>query len=1276
VEQSFREDCFENKFPSVQIDEDEEKFFDRVCIEIILASMKINGFPDQGFLEMKACAMGEKLVEIITCKGVAFAKFVCGLEQGNPDSPTIANLVIKLKHDVWRTVSKGIQKIFNNNPKVQCNSYKFGTFDKLDGPLIIYMIGYCDDNSKFLSAKNEDDLIELVQFYIQLAGDLSMVTKIGRKSSKCDIQFFNVSAEFTMKLQKCWSTAWSFVHDSPIEEQVPFKVQMQPDQLRKFMQLSDYFELSPEEQCKWDKIIKPDPHRHLGLSGTLDGDSSLTCIKTIEKMYERINLLKLHSMDPDSQRMCSNMLVASMHSYVPIQANYCQQELSKLDGYISTQIMKRNGISKTDCKHRIFLPICKGGLGFKSTLEIDVIAVAREVEVISNGAGIDCWAFRSRLSAIGEYLGKEETEIKNHARTAMLKLAKYGIHVRDKSDGILNWMLKLIADACPKFASVGSAHYNDGTGYSVGYGKKCNCMLALGGIYHLHLKNLKENKWIMTPDMQNKIKHLEKINSLENIEDIRCKAGQLRFDQLTSFHSFYEWTNEDTRPKYRNVPTCVKEWKKINLSEQCNPNNEEKELWTWNEDTIQDKMNRHLHLNFQKQVHFDLEGTGEFNFNMYAASGRILRNIFNSKGPLIIATDGAHEKTDPSNGKTQKTSAAFCICILDIRVGESIQSAEWINRPMIPIYSRTSHLPTTIGTSASDIASGEGYAFVMEKLAIDADLDRISITDSNAVRNHIINLRECQNMEIDRNYIRTFAGGISKYLCSILNSTTCPSNSKESNSQQTHMTTPAWTWFKKVMLVRKNIFLGIASSWVQQHDLDDTLENNSEMSWKREYFDDHPHHSILKVNSHQLNDSGTARKQNPRYKQLCPNLALLSANHHADRAADCGTKFDRFVRETKFDIPHYDLRFSLTWNGSVIDRHISSFLWSIFTQERIKKLQKKKTQGLLWRILHLSAINWKRLLPKKGLFRLLLGVSNTHNRCIYKSDTIRSGILHEYIENISDTERQKALKSSSKNNQISYLLACRRCRKNNCIHKDGNTRHMLLYCNNEKLTSFRTKMTNLIEARLKHFFYELSNKSSPMYIKRILSGISNIFCNLQQQQEGRQDGIPTLFNNQYVGITELMEKHNIHYITEALWKTKSFLLTELLGLLPEESSLKLTDSNIGAVDLPWLGLLPKSINKYILQSIKNIKTLAVDEISAVEWHNEMVDEWKEITSIIMGKAVGLHNISGSITRELEKKYANEEKLKLTATSLTNSEIQHDGTKPPPRQKSNKKKINL
>jgi len=106
IEQSFREDAREHAKPAAQINEDEEKFFYRITVEILLAAMRINGFP-----ELKASAMGTKFVDIITKKGIAYAKFVCGLEQGNPDSPTVANLVIKLKHDVWSFICKKMKSI-------------------------------------------------------------------------------------------------------------------------------------------------------------------------------------------------------------------------------------------------------------------------------------------------------------------------------------------------------------------------------------------------------------------------------------------------------------------------------------------------------------------------------------------------------------------------------------------------------------------------------------------------------------------------------------------------------------------------------------------------------------------------------------------------------------------------------------------------------------------------------------------------------------------------------------------------------------------------------------------------------------------------------------------------------------------------------------------------------------------------------------------------------------------------------------------------------------
>ena len=563
VEQSFREDCIEGNLPAVQLDEDEEDFFDRICLEIILASMCINGFPDSGFIEFKACMMSKKIVEIITCKGTVFAKFVCGLEQGNPDSPTIANLVIKMKHDVWAMLPQSLRDIIRNDPAGNCNRYKFHVQDKDDGEVWIYMMGFCDDNTKFLSAKNEELLIPLVQHYIQVAGDLSMITKIGRKSSKCEIQFFNISAKMTVKLEKTWSTAWSFVHDAPVEEQVPFKVYLQEDELIQFYNLTKYDSLSIDEREKWDNIVHPKAHRHLGLTATLGGDTSKSSQATISKMYDRLTKLKVRHMDHDTQVKCINMLIATMHSYVPLQNGFDQEELNRLDSSIIAAIQTKNGISSSDCKHRIFIPSHLGGLGFISTLDIDIIATARELEILSNGQGLDSETFKTRIAAIPGYLYKTEEQIMNHARRAIRKLARYGFYFRDKRDGIINDILETVAEDS-NLHTIGSPLYKDGNAYSIGYGKPKNLKCAFGSPLHIFLRKLKENRW--TVDGLEQSPQTTLPYSVKKILQIKNSVQERNFQELTSFHSFFEWNNFKQNKFHTNVEKDNKAWNEFNIA--------------------------------------------------------------------------------------------------------------------------------------------------------------------------------------------------------------------------------------------------------------------------------------------------------------------------------------------------------------------------------------------------------------------------------------------------------------------------------------------------------------------------------------------------------------------------------------------------------------------------------------------------------------------------------------------------------------------------------------
>jgi len=53
---------------------------------------------------------------------MACSKFKCGLEQGNPDSPKMANLVIMLKHMLWKSLSDKLK-----------DEYKLFSIDIEDG---------------------------------------------------------------------------------------------------------------------------------------------------------------------------------------------------------------------------------------------------------------------------------------------------------------------------------------------------------------------------------------------------------------------------------------------------------------------------------------------------------------------------------------------------------------------------------------------------------------------------------------------------------------------------------------------------------------------------------------------------------------------------------------------------------------------------------------------------------------------------------------------------------------------------------------------------------------------------------------------------------------------------------------------------------------------------------------------------------------------------------------------------------------------------------------
>ena len=1226
VEQSFREDCREHDSPGIQIHEDEEKFFDRIPVAILLAAMRINGFPEQGYLEMKASAMGSKYVDIITKKGIAYAKFVCGLEQGNPDSPTVANLVIKLKHDVWEYISKKAEKIFKQNNNNLAGKYVFNSIDKKDGPVTLCKFGYCDDNSKYCFVKNENDLIFLTNYFLQLAGDLSMVTKIGRKGSKSEIQFFNVSAEFALKIKKQFSTAWSFVSDSPMEEEVPIKICLKQSELQRFMEISNYENMSPEDQEKWDKIIFPKAHRHLGLTGTLSGITRETCKKTLAKMTERIHKLKLHRMRHETQKKAFNMLCGTIHSFAPVQVGYSMKELEDVDRQFVKIIKRSRGLSSSDAKHRIFLPESMGGMGFNSVQDTDILSIARELEILSNSDSLESEAFRSRLAAIHSYSLEDMDEQVNHALFAIKKLARLGFHFRDQSEETINRIFSHL-EKLPRYQAIGSGRYKNGNGPHIGKGKEKNLEIMFGGEIHKILKMLESVNWDQKRFRE--IYHKRSPVAIPKLLQMRILSGKEHFNELTSSLSCWQWINTGNHTQ---MPSQREDWSYIDVGAAIR-RKYPTDFWKLSDHHILEEAKNILHIPCMNDKNSNMNA----NHEQYRS---LWKNILNSPSPLFIATDGAHssKNSTPTKKEEEDTSSSFVICIADTNNSkesdEGPNDENWIDMPAIPLLCRTANLPSSFGNHDTDIAHGELQAISMQEMAFSPDVPRVLITDSEAIRNIVMGLRNTEVAKINRKRIRTSMGGASKFLSSII------FNSLNSIHNLTSINPICITEIEELRK-RTHKFLEVAKSWTTSKDDEDDATNRYG-KWMEKYYDDFEYRPILKVNSHQLNAQGNEIKVPSRYPKLVPNVSILNMNHHADIGAEVGIKcLKRNIKKFKLTNPPSALRFQFTWEGSVLDKHVNQFIRKQIYNERVHRLKTKDTQGLLWRFINETTSDWSDIAKHKGWLRALTGLSRTHTRSLYKSEVYREGCNIERMNCISKDNICEAIKE--KNLKVKDIITkCSSCtwcedHKNQPTPK-GNRLHAMLHCSHPHLSSFRRKMSNIIEQKLKNLFLQLQSYSNEQFIIDLLGNIEEECTFLQQSDLGRSD---KAHHNDftYISRKDLLKKYEISNCIEGL-KIKGKFCSEIMGIDQQRTSIARQDGKLGILDAFWLGLVPARLDNVVKDYVNPYKLMQfTPEIAACKNINkELLESWNAIKDLLKAKAIGLHRIIGEISKRKEKAF--------------------------------------
>ena len=840
----------------------------------------------------------------------------------------------------------------------------------------------------------------------------------------------------------------------------------------------------------------------------------------------------------------------------------------------------------------------------------------------------------------------------NHVKQAVHKLAKYGIYLRDEKSELINFVLSNISRTY-KYAPVGNAGYNDGNKATIGVGKKRLLDLAIGG-------NLEKivGKILKGADRETIRKEFpEKLPvSFDKIVSHIKTARKRRFQEATQMYKFWEWRYSKQNPT---PPSQLNKWERMDASKHIMEKFSNSSYLDLTTEEIAKECDEPMRidlniLDFQKAPDKDTTKYME-----------ITKCLFDSQSPLLIATDGSHVSNLPRPSAT--TTAAFVACKLKINPNASIYDGDWEKEGTEPLIARILELPNQIGTERSDIAHGEATAVWLQEVSFPGDLARGIITDSAAIRDCFMKVRDGANTQhLDRNFIRKLSPGISKCIVGKFRETygknlkyTLGYEIKETyDVQKKFDISPIRKVCKDSLKLRLKAFVDISETWTGNPNIREAgkqkwngSENIETGIWPKKYWDNHEYRPFIKINSHQLDDSGLQQCSNRRYRNISPKLAPLNANHWADvcaglpnaRANRNQEKTGEDQEECKILLPGSNQRFFLTWGGATIDRNIAQRLRQIFQMEIRKRLQSKSTQGMMWRHMPQMHTSWDKIQEHKGWLRFLLGFCNSHTRSLYKSEAYRNGIWLEHHTSIPLTKATHL----EKINEAQKCNWCQ-CQKNLSIGAHGyqvkcNRMHHLFFCQHKKLMSFRNNVSNLIEQHLQKFITLMISTQGKHATDLFLQEVFSTLEKLERSNEGRLKKPPKNWSNipdqqrnktseDGQPLINIIEKGEISYST-------------IFGMTPVMEEDGLCDDFLGTKEAIMWGLIPKSLNKVIKKACI-VKHTGIPASIEKDMSQEMADIWDKVQELLIARTGGMHRLIGSISKEKESEWKKQYKGKL------------------------------
>ena len=1257
--------------------EDEEKFFDRVSLEVQLAVLAILGFPTEGLIELKAEEMDNIVVEIQTRHGIIIGKFLHGLKQGSPFSVLVSNCTLTFKHRIW-----GLRdpEATTDDP----NGYSMTIWNKrIDGPEppIASTEGFCDDNSKWNMGNGRDfrTVVQAIQWNIKMAGDLSMIFKIGRRGDKTIIELFNVNYEDVHMLpaEGFTSIAWDFKANRPTLEEVDCRVYLVDKSL---LPLEKPDTLS--EQI-WKMLIKGlslKSERSLGIWRNQLADTSDSAKQRAYLLGQRIDRLNLSSIKNDKTiKLAVNSLVVPVYQFGILENKCCPDTFDAMDQVIVNKIRKATGYAWCDAKQLLFVSEKNFGMGINSVSVLMLKSIGRELEIQLNDDALIGKVLRGRLEAFKCDVNNNESTgtlnsyefntrgIRNFLMEGIRHIAAYGFFIRDMSDIKTSYQI----ESAIRLAQLGLLfhtfkHATLGMQEFLGTGSRSGTTLGAGDTRLLWGYIYGRAHMLLQP---NAVTSNCKMNfSIQQLQLIHDDARSVLENDINALYTLFEWSAtyieaQQSTPvaiaQYCQSINDLSHWKRISAI-SCLRNRYEEQVHDSEARDDCSFLNSLLALERQELIQ-RIE-------HDYIIPNRLQRSqiefLLSDGWPLIVATDGGAKHLQSKLTTCQCASAGTVIFrppnipFATYMAASKTEKTLFMNQNLIPWKARATPLPPSIGNCVTDNAHAECLALIILEEWIPKDTPVLLIMDSEAERERYFNLQR-ENNTTNRFLIRSIMSGVSKCLGSRL----AQAISYHYQPCETISNIPA--------VSITNFYLH-AKEWC-------FTDTGKESSWRIHQWDKGFSRTVWAIRSHQLEESFTISATNRYGSNIVPNRTFVSANQWADNICNAILRFQRnafysqcpYLRKWLPPKVHLGITgplFILTLNGVCLDRSISDAIEEACDLEFVRRIAIRPTQGLLMRLRETLFLKPEMIGRHSYLRRSLEGKTKTHTRAMYTDSDYRKAIVHKHAKDESWETDSVRIAGTLKNATKCYaFLKCPCCdaeinatrshlldkndvdvfpfptTPNTQLHSGlyGNLRHYRFYCFSPNTQAIRYQMNQLLENHLGALF-KIASHWGRLGFSTLLDRAIKALITLDRRP------FHNAFKNDYSYMK--FEASSFACITPEEWLTlldslpeklclfahnsfRRWPLLHQLGFIPANcyTKFEMEDGEYSPCDLLSMGIIPLALHDVISQFATELGSRHCQDTK-----KDFLHQWQQVRAMALLRAVSMAMAAGAQVADYKK----------------------------------------